>query len=93
MARSQNNLGIGLDTGGTFTDIVLFDLARQAILRKAKTPTTHGNYTVCIARAFAAIELKKAEIASLARVVDRHTRATNTVAENRVHPTCLIMEP
>ncbi|MCZ6556837.1 MAG: hypothetical protein O7A69_03555 [SAR324 cluster bacterium] len=93
MARSQNNLGIGLDTGGTFTDIVLFDLARQAVLRKAKTPTTHGNYTVCIARAFAAIELKKAEIASLARVCLSTTLATNTVAENRVHPTCLIMEP
>ncbi|HEX7926057.1 MAG TPA: hydantoinase/oxoprolinase family protein [bacterium] len=86
-------LGIGIDTGGTFTDIVLFDLAAQRILRKAKTPTTHGDYTVCIGLAFKAIALGGAEIAALHRVSLSTTLATNTVAENKVHPTGLVIEP
>ena len=90
---TQKHLGIGIDTGGTFTDIVLFDLGAEAILRKAKTPTTHGNYAVCIARAFEALALSGAEIAALARVALSTTLATNTVAEDKVHPTGLIIEP
>jgi N-methylhydantoinase A/oxoprolinase/acetone carboxylase beta subunit len=93
MARPQHHLGIGIDTGGTFTDIVLFDFGGGAILRKAKTPTTHGDYTVCIAQAFRALELDAGETGRLARVCLSTTLATNTVAENRVHPTCLIIEP
>ncbi|HUJ75472.1 MAG TPA: hydantoinase/oxoprolinase family protein, partial [bacterium] len=86
-------LGIGIDTGGTFTDIVLFDLRRQALLRKAKTPTTHGDYTVCIGAAFAALALAAQEAAALRRVVLSTTLATNTVAEGRVHPSALVLEP
>ncbi|MEE8396176.1 MAG: hydantoinase/oxoprolinase N-terminal domain-containing protein [bacterium] len=86
-------LGIGIDTGGTFTDIVLFDFGAGRVLRKAKTPTTHGDYTICIARAFDALALAGPETAALRRVCLSTTLATNTVAENRVHPTCLIVEP
>ena len=93
MKKSANKLGIGIDTGGTFTDIVLFDLGRDAILRKAKTPTTHGDYTLCIAAAFAALGLSEGETGSLSRVCLSTTLATNTVAENKVHPTCLVVEP
>ncbi len=93
MARSEPRLGIGIDTGGTFTDIVLFDFAGGAILRKAKTPTTHGDYSVCIARAFAALLLEPGEAERLSRVCLSTTLATNTVAEGRVHPTCLLVEP
>ncbi len=87
------SLGIGIDTGGTFTDIVLFDLGRQRILRKAKTPTTHGDYTLCIAAAFQALGLAEPEISGLRRVCLSTTLATNTVAEDKVHPTALVIEP
>ncbi|MBI3993880.1 MAG: hypothetical protein HY342_11440 [Candidatus Lambdaproteobacteria bacterium] len=86
-------LGVGLDTGGTFTDIVLWELAARRVLRKAKTPTTHGNYAVCIAAAFQALALRDPERAALRRVALATTLATNTVAENRVHPTALVVEP
>ena len=85
--------GIGIDTGGTFTDIVLYDFPGRRILRKAKTPTTHGDYAVCIGAAFREVALESQEIAQLARVCLSTTLATNAVAENRIHPTCLIVEP
>jgi N-methylhydantoinase A/oxoprolinase/acetone carboxylase beta subunit len=85
--------GIGIDTGGTFTDIVLFDLRRQRIVRKAKTPTTHGDYTVCIGLAFQALRLTAGETGALRRVCLSTTLATNTVAEDKVHPAALVMEP
>lgn len=86
-------LGIGIDTGGTFTDIVLFDLDAQHILRKAKTPTTHGDYAVCIRKAFEVLHLRPEDTARLRRVALSTTLATNTVAEHKVHPTALVVEP
>ncbi|HKJ00775.1 MAG TPA: hydantoinase/oxoprolinase family protein [bacterium] len=93
MQHASAPLGIGIDTGGTFTDIVLFDLASQQILRKAKTPTTHGDYTICIGKAFAALQLQPGEPQRLRRVALSTTLATNTVAEQKVHPTALVVEP
>ena len=93
MTSSSPALGIGIDTGGTFTDIVLFDLTSLKILRKAKTPTTHGDYTVCIAEAFRALDPGPGETAALRRVALSTTLATNTVAEGKVHPTALLIEP
>ena len=90
---SSTPLGIGIDTGGTFTDIVLFDLAAAHIVRKAKTPTTHGDYAICIREAFEAVALRPGETARLRRVALSTTLATNTVAEHKVHPTALVVEP
>jgi len=93
MTRPTPPLGIGIDTGGTFTDIVLFDLAARAILRKGKTPTTHGDYAICIAAAFEGLGLTPPETAALRRVVLSTTLATNAVAEERIHPCALLVEP
>ncbi len=92
-APTESRYGIGLDTGGTFTDIVLFDLEAERILRKVKTPTTHGDYAICIRGAFRALELTPRETKALARVALSTTLATNTVAEDKVHPTALLIEP
>ena len=93
MSTEPHPIGIGLDTGGTFTDIVLYDLPRALIVRKAKTPTTHADYSVCIGEAFRTIDLSAGEAAALCRVVLSTTLATNAVAENRIHPTGMILEP
>ena len=90
---TETPLGIGIDTGGTFTDIVLFRFEDQTILRKGKTPTTHGNYAVCISKAFQALQLTEKERQALTRVSLSTTLATNTVAEKKIHPTALIVEP
>ena len=39
-------LGLGIDTGGTFTDAVIIDMATMEILAKAKSPTTYEDLTV-----------------------------------------------
>lgn len=93
MSNSSRKLGIGLDTGGTFTDIVLYDLDGERIVRKAKTPTTHGRYAICVGEAFRRLALLPGEIAVLRRVCLSTTLATNAVAEDKVHPTGLLIEP
>ncbi len=35
------NLGLGIDTGGTFTDAAIIDLDTTKVLAKAKSPTTY----------------------------------------------------
>ena len=85
-------LGIGLDTGGTYTDAVLWNLEAQRLLRQVKTPTTHGDYTHCIRRAFAELALTPHEIRALQRVALSTTLATNAITEGRLHPTLLILE-
>jgi N-methylhydantoinase A/oxoprolinase/acetone carboxylase beta subunit len=93
MALTSARLGIGLDTGGTFTDIVLYDLLANRVLRKAKKPTTHGAYAICVGEAFRALALTAEESGALRRVVLSTTLATNAVAEDKVHPAGLVLEP
>ena len=42
----RRTLGLGIDTGGTFTDAVIIDMATMEILAKAKSPTTYEDLTV-----------------------------------------------
>jgi N-methylhydantoinase A/oxoprolinase/acetone carboxylase beta subunit len=47
MASSGNRtLGLGIDTGGTFTDAAIIDMETMEILTKAKSPTTYQNLSV-----------------------------------------------
>ena len=38
--------GLGVDTGGTFTDAVILDLEDHHVISKAKSPTTHNDLSV-----------------------------------------------
>ena len=42
------SLILGIDTGGTYTDGVLFDVSSNTILQKAKLLTTYDDLTKCI---------------------------------------------
>ena len=42
------NLALGIDTGGTLTDGVLFDLDRKKIVAKTKVITTRHNLTLAV---------------------------------------------
>ncbi|HOL16415.1 MAG TPA: hydantoinase/oxoprolinase N-terminal domain-containing protein, partial [Bacillota bacterium] len=44
----MTSLALGIDTGGTFTDGVLFDLDRKEILAKSKILTTRHDLTLAI---------------------------------------------
>ncbi len=47
MASSGNRtLGLGIDTGGTFTDAAIIDMETMEVLAKAKSPTTYQDLSL-----------------------------------------------
>ena len=74
-------LGIGIDTGGTCTDAVIYDFETKTILGTAKALTTRQDLTVGILRALDKLPgdlVRQAELVSLST-----TLATNACVENR----------
>ena len=74
-------LGIGIDTGGTYTDAVIYDFESQAIWGTAKSRTTHYDLTIGILGAIDNLPLplvQQAEVISLST-----TLATNACVENK----------
>jgi N-methylhydantoinase A len=70
-------LWLGVDVGGTFTDLVLFDAASGA-LSVGKTPSTPRDQSEGI---LAGIAQLGAEPSALERIVHGTTVATNTALE------------
>ncbi len=76
--------GLGVDTGGTFTDAVIVDLSDYSVIVKAKSPTTHRDLSIglfnSVRKVFENGPVKPSEI-SLAGVST--TLATNSVLESK----------
>ena len=73
--------GIGIDTGGTYTDAVIYDFDTGKILAKGKSPTTHHELSIGIGGALDMLPrdmLGRAELVSLST-----TLATNACVENK----------
>ncbi|HCX65093.1 MAG TPA: hypothetical protein DHN33_07775 [Eubacteriaceae bacterium] len=73
---------IGIDTGGTYTDGVIYDFSTQTICASAKALTTKGDLSVGIGNCLNGLPLdllKKAELVSLST-----TLATNASVENKL---------
>ena len=82
---------IGVDTGGTFTDVVLFD-PRDGRLVVAKTPSTpHDPSEGFGAGLAAALELSGLSGAEVGRVLHGTTVATNLILEHKGPPAALIV--
>ena len=74
-------LGIGIDTGGTYTDAVIYDFDSGAILGAAKSLTTKDNLTVGI---LGAIDGLPADLAAQAKIISLSTTlATNACVEDK----------
>ena len=74
-------IGIGIDTGGTYTDAVAYDYESQTLLAKGKSLTTRDNLTVGIANALDMLPpefIRNAALISLST-----TLATNACVENK----------
>ncbi|MCL2160173.1 MAG: hydantoinase/oxoprolinase family protein [Oscillospiraceae bacterium] len=74
-------IGIGIDTGGTYTDAVAYDFSSGQILGSAKSPTTKEDLSIGILGALDALPkdlAQKAELVSLST-----TLATNACVEGR----------
>ncbi len=74
-------IGIGVDTGGTFTDAVVFDDATREVLASCKTPTKHDDLCACIGEA---IDTLPADLVAQAKRVSLSTTlATNACIEGK----------
>ena len=82
-------IGIGIDTGGTCTDAVVYDFKNQKILAFSKTHTTKDDYSRGIGRALDKLPrelVDKAEVIALST-----TLATNACVENKGGRAKLVM--
>ena len=72
---------IGIDTGGTYTDAVVYDNAERRVIAKGKSPTTHDELSVGIGLALDTLPpelLHEAEFVALST-----TLATNACVEGK----------
>ena len=90
---SGTGLWLGLDTGGTFTDAVLFEDGR-GVIASAKALTTPWNLAIGIGKAMVAVlDLLPAGSSrkDISLVSVSTTLATNAVVENRFSPVCTLL--
>ncbi|MGL4283682.1 hydantoinase/oxoprolinase N-terminal domain-containing protein [Eubacterium aggregans] len=80
---------LGIDTGGTYTDAVLYQQEQQAVLAKSKSPTTRGDLAVGIQKSIEALDIKKP--GAVAKVVLSTTLATNAIVEGEGRSAGLII--
>jgi len=74
-------LGIGIDTGGTYTDAVIYNFKDKAILGSAKSLTTRNDLSIGI---LGAIDSLPAELCRQAEIISLSTTlATNACVEDR----------
>ncbi len=87
-SRSPRKLRVGVDVGGTFTDVVAIDAATRALVASVKIPTTHRAAEGVAAGIVAGIEqlLERTEIVSgdVAFIAHSTTQATNALLEGDV---------
>ncbi len=85
-SKGRQSQVAGIDVGGTFTDLVLFD-ATSGTVRLAKTPTTLDNQAFGVINA---LDEAAADIAGLDLIVHGTTTTTNAVLERNLCRTGLI---
>jgi N-methylhydantoinase A/oxoprolinase/acetone carboxylase beta subunit len=89
---AEPGLLLGIDTGGTFTDAVVYDEANATVVATAKSPTTHHDLSIGIsgaidaALAAAAVPPSRIELVSLST-----TLATNALVEGMGRPVAAII--
>ena len=74
-------IGIGIDTGGTYTDAVIYDMDKKIVLCSGKALTTKSELEIGIANALDAMDpeyVKQAEVLALST-----TLATNACVEDK----------
>ncbi len=81
---ADKKYGIGIDTGGTYTDGVLIDLEDNSVVATAKSPTTHfelsQGISLCLRDILVESKVKPQDVDVVAVST---TLATNAVVENK----------
>lgn len=78
---TSRRLGLGIDTGGTYTDGVLLDFDKKKVVSTAKALTTHDNLAVGIKECLRRLAITAPEEVVL--VALSTTLATNSIVEGR----------
>ena len=82
---------IGIDTGGTYTDAVVYCRATEKVVAKVKVPTTHGDLGACVTKALSEICSSGAVLTDDVCLVSVSTTlATNALVEGGGRPAGLI---
>jgi len=89
-ATGRQGFGLGIDAGGTYTDAVVYDFAREQVISKAKSLTTPRDPLIGIRGALDGLDA--AALADVNLVALSTTFATNAIVEDRGgEPGCIIM--
>lgn len=88
---SGARMGLGIDAGGTYTDVVLYDFQSRAVVQKAKSLTTKWDYTIGIDEALD--QLDRGRFAEVDLVSVSTTLATNATVEGRGQKVGLLLMP
>jgi len=83
--------GLGIDAGGTYTDVVLYDFAGESVSGKSKALTTRWDFTEGIREALEGLDAKllsKVELVALST-----TLATNAIVEGQGQEVGLLVMP
>jgi N-methylhydantoinase A/oxoprolinase/acetone carboxylase beta subunit len=92
MSSHRTPLLLGIDTGGTFTDAVLFDDARGDVVAAAKAPTTHDRLEDGIAASVDAVLAHAGASGDIVEMVSlSSTLATNALVEGRGRPVAAVL--
>ena len=83
--------GMGIDVGGTHTDVVIFDFENNLLLAKSKAQTTPWDFTIGIKNALQ--EINKEYLKSVELVTVSTTLATNAIVEGKGQNVGLIIMP
>ncbi len=81
---------LGIDTGGTYTDAVLFS-REEGVLTAAKALTTKHDLSLCVGEAIAAVLEQREQEDRIELVSISTTLATNAVVEGQGSPVCLLL--
>jgi N-methylhydantoinase A/oxoprolinase/acetone carboxylase beta subunit len=83
---------LGIDTGGTYTDAVVYDETTRAVVAKAKAPTTHHDLSIGIRQAIdLALRNALVDPAAIELVSMSTTLATNALVEGKGRPIAAII--
>ena len=84
-------MGLGIDAGGTYTDVALYDFATERVVQKAKAPTTKWDYCEGIGQALD--KLDPANLAKVDLVCVSTTLATNAIVEGQGQKVGMLILP
>ena len=76
-------IGIGIDTGGTCTDAVVYDTQNHKVLSSAKTLTTKEDLKIGILKALRSLDPDAVKRAKASYISLSTTLATNACVENK----------